>query len=302
MQHRHRLAEARHEAAHDLRGQRDLGHQHDRAPPPLQCTRRCAQVHLRLARPRDPVQQQRRAAGEPAHPPPPARRPVNASRSSIASSARRWSSVSGGGSACSAPIGSCCGRGTTARSPLAHAEAVRSFAGRARRAARAAVHARLSSSTPPRSTPPAPPGPPAGGEDFIQRAQRLKQLLLGHLAAFGEAHHHPQHLAPAERHHQHRTHLHDATLELRRQPVVERAAQRAGCRQRLDLGDRTRHGWVGSDHPRWSAGLCPRAHGPKRSRQPPDRPPRAAARALSVRSHVKSWSSRPKWPYAAVFW
>jgi uncharacterized membrane protein YdbT with pleckstrin-like domain len=31
----------------------------------------------------------------------------------------------------------------------------------------------------------------------------------------------------------------------------------------------------------------------------------AAARsscALSVRSHVKSWSSRPKWPYAAVFW
>src|SRR3954452_11133645 len=32
--------------------------------------------------------------------------------------------------------------------------------------------------------------------------------------------------------------------------------------------------------------------------------PAAARRvaALSVRSHVKSWSSRPKWPYAAVFW
>ena len=31
----------------------------------------------------------------------------------------------------------------------------------------------------------------------------------------------------------------------------------------------------------------------------------AAARsspALSVFSQVKSWSSRPKWPYAAVFW
>ncbi len=28
----------------------------------------------------------------------------------------------------------------------------------------------------------------------------------------------------------------------------------------------------------------------------------ARAAALSVRSHVKSWSSRPKWPYAAVFW
>ena len=27
-----------------------------------------------------------------------------------------------------------------------------------------------------------------------------------------------------------------------------------------------------------------------------------SAAALSVRSHVKSWSSRPKWPYAAVFW
>ena len=26
-----------------------------------------------------------------------------------------------------------------------------------------------------------------------------------------------------------------------------------------------------------------------------------SASALSVRSHVKSWSSRPKWPYAAVF-
>ena len=33
------------------------------------------------------------------------------------------------------------------------------------------------------------------------------------------------------------------------------------------------------------------------------REPAAArsASALSVRSHVKSWSSRPKWPYAAVF-
>ena len=28
---------------------------------------------------------------------------------------------------------------------------------------------------------------------------------------------------------------------------------------------------------------------------------RRSASALSVRSHVKSWSSRPKWPYAAVF-
>ena len=26
-----------------------------------------------------------------------------------------------------------------------------------------------------------------------------------------------------------------------------------------------------------------------------------SASALSVRSQVKSWSSRPKWPYAAVF-
>src|SRR3954465_11172865 len=26
-----------------------------------------------------------------------------------------------------------------------------------------------------------------------------------------------------------------------------------------------------------------------------------SASALSVRSHVKSWSSRPKWPYAAVY-
>ena len=31
------------------------------------------------------------------------------------------------------------------------------------------------------------------------------------------------------------------------------------------------------------------------------RRPRGARAALSVRSHVKSWSSRPKWPYAAVF-
>jgi DNA-3-methyladenine glycosylase I len=52
-----------------------------------------------------------------------------------------------------------------------------------------------------------------------------------------------------------------------------------------------------------AAGRRPRLSGAQSAAAGASRP--AASRrtaALSVRSHVKSWSSRPKCPYAAVFW
>jgi hypothetical protein len=62
VQQRDGVAEAGLEAAHGLRCEGDLGHQHDRALPALERRGRGAQVDLRLARARDAVQQPRAAA------------------------------------------------------------------------------------------------------------------------------------------------------------------------------------------------------------------------------------------------
>ena len=57
VQHGDGLAEAFGEAPDDLRRQRYLGHEHDRATVLLQCTGGGAQVDLGLARSGDPLQQ-----------------------------------------------------------------------------------------------------------------------------------------------------------------------------------------------------------------------------------------------------
>ena len=59
--HGHGVAEALHEAARGLRGERDLGHEHDGRAPALEGHRHRAQVDLGLAAAGDPVEQQGRA-------------------------------------------------------------------------------------------------------------------------------------------------------------------------------------------------------------------------------------------------
>ncbi len=59
VQHRHVVAEARPEARRQLRGERNLWHQHQRAPPALAGLGDEAQVNLGLARPGHPLQHER---------------------------------------------------------------------------------------------------------------------------------------------------------------------------------------------------------------------------------------------------
>ncbi len=150
MQYRHRLPEAPHEAPDDLRRQRDLRHQHDRAPAALQGARGGAQIHLGLARPGDPVQQQRRALGRQA--------PQAAARSPPTPEAGRRSGAAVGRPICQ-PADAADGR---PRGPGACARRGRPGPCRSRpRAAPVAARAPPSSSTQPPATPPAPPGPRA---------------------------------------------------------------------------------------------------------------------------------------------
>ncbi len=74
------------------------------------------------------------------------------------------------------------------------------------------------------------------GNAELERAQRLQQALLGDLAVLGHAHDDPEDLAAPERHDQHRADV-DALAQTLGQAVVERPAQRAGSRHRLNLGN-----------------------------------------------------------------
>ena len=214
MQHGDGVAEAFDEAPDDLRRQRDLRHQHDRAAALLERGGGRAQVDLGLARPGDAVQQ-------------PLLGPARAQRGDQ----RRH-----------------------------HGLLVRSELGRARTGGAHAEMARAGDrATPASAQPPRGPGGQheseragdrravLGGDPFgqhdevhghaqLQRAQRGEQFLLGDLARVREAHDHAQHLAAAEGHDEHRADVH-AVAQLLRQPVVERPAQGAGRRHRLDLGD-----------------------------------------------------------------
>ena len=236
VQYRHRLSKAPHEAADDLWGECDLRHQHDRAPTASQRARRGAQVHLRLTRPGDSVQQQRRGLGSPPTRSPPTRgcrKPLldRLQRLALVIGQWRWLAVQ--------PSDRLMPRaGDRARTALAHADAGRALAGRAggqhqpqRTRHRRAVLRRQ----------PLRQCHQVHGYAELERTQWLQQLLISHLAALREARHDPQHLAPPERHHQHRADPDGTPLELRRQPIVERAAQRAGRGQGLNFGDLTRH-------------------------------------------------------------
>ena len=72
----------------------------------------------------------------------------------------------------------------------------------------------------------------------LQRRDRLGQPLRRQLALGGDVHHHAQQPPAPERDHQHAADPH--VLQGTRQAVVERPAQAARGRQRLDLGDHTR--------------------------------------------------------------
>ena len=74
-----------------------------------------------------------------------------------------------------------------------------------------------------------------GGHVGLQRAQRLGEPLGRQVALLGEVHHHAEQAPRPEGHHEHAAHRH--ARQVAAQPVVERAAQRAGRGQRLDLGD-----------------------------------------------------------------
>ncbi len=301
VQHRHGLAEARDEATHDLRRQRDLGDQHDRPPAPRERTRRRAQVDLGLARAGDAVQQQRgrsspvlsaERAFEPLQ-----RRPLVGGQRGAA---RR---------AAPPPPRTAPGRpGAPPRARGAGARRGRPARGRSRPAAAPAVErAQTSSSTRRRSTRPAPRDPPArpaparaGARAASPRPPRCARRGPSRRRASSRR---------RERHHQHRADGHDPIPEHRRQPVVERPAQRAGRRQRLDLGDRAWHlKEEGPGSPAYGGLRHPLSPQPTGGVGCSDRrgcaQPGGLAQLLgrSVRSHVKSWSSRPKWPYAAVFW
>ena len=165
VQHRDGLAEALDEAGHDLRRERDLGHQHDRAATLARARGGRAQVDLGLARAGHAVQQRLRSPLRVAqrlehrleH-----RLLVGASARAGRAARRRPR-----GGAGARPRGAC-GRSGACAAP-----------GGSTRPARA----RTSSSTRPRSTRPARPAP--RGTPELERAQRLEQLLLGDLAALG---------------------------------------------------------------------------------------------------------------------
>ena len=135
MQHRDRVPEAVGEPGDDLRGERDLGHEDDRAAALRERRRGRAQVHLGLARAGDAVEEQpRRLAGR-------------AIAASTSASTTAWSAVSSG-CARRAPTAVCSGARRTARrsSRTTPRRSRRRSAGRSEPATRGPVARRSSSS------------------------------------------------------------------------------------------------------------------------------------------------------------
>ena len=138
VQQRHGVAEARAEPPHGLRRERDLGHEHDHAPPALERRGRRAEVDLGLARAGDPVEQLRAALAR-------SRRPRRAARRSARPRRRRArrSAATGAGRAA---------RSRRARAPPA--AAARTDPGPRRAAARRSARAGSPSGARRRAAPP----------------------------------------------------------------------------------------------------------------------------------------------------
>jgi len=284
VQDRDGVAEALDEARHDLRRQRDLGHQDDRPLPPLERRADGLQVHLGLARAGDAVQEQILGrspdlgecrlliAGQRhvlAHPDRDVlRRPALGSRHQGHQPTPLQPPQCG-------QIGPRKPRKRVQQLLLAFGDlalAARSLGPQRRLLAhpRRRQHQRDR----PGERRAVLRGHPVGQPDGVlreavgQHAARAHELVGRDVAVVGQPDHDARHLTAPERHPQQRPDADPLRCE-----IVERPAQRAGRGERLDAGD-----------PRHRPSVEPYAASAFR------------ASALSVFSQVKSWSSRPKWP------
>ena len=208
VQHRHGVAETGLEAGGRLRRQRDLRHQHDRAPSIRQLPLDRPQVDLGLARSGDAVQQHlvRSRPSAPARSRP---RPPAGPRSASPACPRR-------------PF----------PRPASAAASVAAAAPPAR------PRGPASRRCPRRSTRPDRAGAPAAGRSPRAPASARRRPRRGSLC---DRLHDTVHLAGAERH-PHQRAAHDVGGELLRHRVVERPVDRPGGDQRLDAGDQTEAG------------------------------------------------------------
>ncbi len=293
VQDRDGVAEALDEPRHDLRRQRDLGHEHDRALAALQRRTHGAQVDLGLARAGDAVQQQPLVGGEDAG----QRRLLVGSQGGLGlvradhHVLRARAAAPAGTSVTKPPL-----LQPPQRRQVRAGQPRQRLQQRALRVGQASVgldalrpqrrllahpRRRQHQARPPGrrwSSTPWPSSTPArtnsGGSDCGNTRRGETSFSAGTSVWSTSPTTMPEHVAPAERHLQQR-----ADADRRRGQVVERPAQRAGRGERLHAGD-----------PRHRPSVRPYAASA------------FSAAALSVFSQVKSWSSRPKWPYAAVFW
>ncbi len=278
VEHRHRVAEALLETGDDLSRQRDLRHEHDRRASLLERRRGRPQVDLGLARARHAVQQQ------------PALSLPSIVAQRVEHRFERGPLVRAQRGRLG-PGDSHCGvlrRGDG--SAAAPAQAARG-AGRDHQRQRAREGRAVLGGHPSREL------DQLRGHARGEQADRLGEPLGRDLAAVGQADDDAEQPPVGEGHHQQRAEL-DLAPQLFAQGVVEGPAQRSRGRDRLDPGDRRGRsaGAAGLDRGGDSHRPDPRG---RRGQRPAAL---RSASALSVRSHVKSWSSRPKCPYAAVFW
>ena len=280
VQHRHDVPEARLEAAHRLRRERDLRHQHDRAPAGGQRGLHGLEVHLGLARPGHPVEQEAPggwlAAPQPGEhsverpallvgqgrdPVQPAshrhrRRSGRASQRAQLDQAARLETAQrtgperGGqhlsvalqdGQRGPLPIGQ----------PLLALQRPRPGFGERRDQHRLGPGTAGGSGREHERERPGrrravllgdPPGQPdqVGRDPGRKHRVGLGQPLGGQRRLRGKLEHDPERGLPAERHPQHGADVHFALLGP--QPVVERTAHRTGAGERLDAGDQ----WAGT--------------------------------------------------------
>ena len=232
MQHGDGLAEALLKAPDDLRRQRDLGHEHDRAAALLQRVRGGAQVDLGLARSRHPLQQ---APLEPAT----VEHGVQRLERLLLLGGEAWQASLRAPGWTPADGQVLRAHDRAAAAALTPAEPARGAGGqheRQRARDRRAVLRRD----------PLGQRDQLDGHAQLQRPQRREQLLLGDLAVLGQADDDSEHMPAGERDDQHRADVHDAAAQLVGQAIVKRPVQRTGRRHRLDLGDaryRAKPGW-----------------------------------------------------------
>ena len=332
VQHGGHLAEPRGEARQRLRRQRDLRHEHDRRATRRQRPLHRLEVHLGLAGAGDAVQQEagtgaavgRRRRGS-ARAPPPDRRsaPARAAGGGADVVARGTAPLRTGGDRHQpARLEPAQGRGAElgarapGRRPAPPGSDRCGCAQPGRRVGQRRLARRRSARRRGRAWPACPRVAPGGSSSASARARVEQYSAAIQSASATQIRRQPQiehgvgldeplgrdlgvlassSTTPGSRRPPNGTSSRRPDLHLVRvgQPVVERPADRAGADQRLHAGDRRRHRSprVGSPvdaaavrRARYAAPVLPR---PAASR---------SACALSVRSQVKSWSSRPKWP------